>query len=112
MAQDTDIVKCNNYILCKTKLPEWWYSCKGQWLCTNCDIDFGKWQGGKGTLIIKDNVECPICLETKKGISLPKCDHYICIGCFKRCYFNHDNDSDSDDDNKEAYLRKCPLCRL
>jgi hypothetical protein len=35
---------------------------------------------------ISENIECPVCLETKKGIKLPNCNHIICIDCCKYIY--------------------------
>jgi hypothetical protein len=78
--EDVGGIKCKNYELCDTVLPNWWVQCKGKYLCTNCDMHFGK------ILEKSDNIECPICFENKRGISLPKCNHYICIDCLKRCY--------------------------
>ena len=59
---------------------------------------FGKWTDntgkrhtGKGILEIYDSVYCPICLENKRGISQPNCDHKLCIDCFKRCYYGDDD---------------------
>jgi hypothetical protein len=88
-------IKCKNYILCDTVLPKDWVDMKGCYLCTGCDILFGTWgnpengwgNNGKGVLDVIENLDCMICLETKTGISLPKCTHYICIDCFKRCYY-------------------------
>ena len=82
-------IKCKNYEICEAVLPKWWYDCKGRYLCTNCDIFFGTWgvQTGKGELKIYNNLECPICLENKKSISQPFCDHTVCIECFKRCWY-------------------------
>jgi hypothetical protein len=85
-------IKCKNYILCETILPKWWYECKGNYLCTNCHVMFGTWKSemGKGILEITNNIECPICLETKQSISQPRCNHSVCISCFKRCYYGED----------------------
>jgi hypothetical protein len=88
-------IKCKNYILCETVLPKDWVDMKGCYLCTGCDILFGTWgdpengwgNNGKGVLDVIENLDCMICLETKTGVSLPKCTHYICIDCFKRCYY-------------------------
>ena len=33
-----NLLKCRNYDICETSLPLWWWSCKGKYLCTNCDI--------------------------------------------------------------------------
>jgi hypothetical protein len=81
--------KCPNYILCGIVAPQWLFDCCGD-LCTNCDILFGKWAGGKGILETQE-VECPICLEEKLGISQPKCNHFLCIECFKRCHYGDDD---------------------
>ena len=34
-------LKCKNYEICNTILPEWWFDCKGHYLCTNCHMCFG-----------------------------------------------------------------------
>jgi hypothetical protein len=86
-------IKCKNFEICEDILPKWWYDCKGCYICTNCDIQFGTWEGtgvrrtGKGVLPVVDNVECPICLEVKRSITQPNCEHTLCIECFKRCYY-------------------------
>jgi hypothetical protein len=96
--EDGGGIKCKNYELCETVLPKWWFECKGNYLCTNCHMMFGTWkfQGqeyktGKGVLDISDNLECPICLEVKRSISQPNCEHTVCIKCFKRCYYGDDD---------------------
>jgi hypothetical protein len=87
-------IKCKNYELCDTVLPEWWYDCKGNYLCTNCHMLFGTWgtQTGKGELDKFDNKECPICLEVKRCVIQPNCNHTLCIECFKRCYFGYNDE--------------------
>lgn len=94
MAADGEGIKCKNYELCESVLPKWWFECKGSYLCTNCHMAFGTWgnsldggNNGKGILEISDNIECPLCFENKKGISHPRCDHFVCIDCFKRCQY-------------------------
>lgn len=105
-------IKCKNYELCETVLPKWWFECKGNYLCTNCHMLFGTWESqgmqytGKGILEISDNLECPICLDKKRGISQPNCDHTLCINCFKRCHYGKGEEYEN-----EENLRKCPLCR-
>ncbi len=107
-------IKCKNYELCNAVLPDWWYECKEQYICTNCDIDFGTWGNdenahyGKGELIFIDNLECPICLEHKRCVSQPRCQHFVCIDCFKRCHFlDQSNDGSPkfpyDSDIEEEY---------
>lgn len=73
-------IKCKNNEICNNILPTWW-DYKHHYTCTSCDILFG-------TILKKiDTMECPLCFETKKGISYPKCHHMICIDCFKRCFY-------------------------
>jgi hypothetical protein len=91
--EDGGGIKCKNYIICECLLPKWWFECKGHYLCSNCHMMFGTWgiEGnthiGKGILEISDILECPVCLELKKCISQPRCEHSVCIRCFKRCYY-------------------------
>ena len=86
-------IKCKNYILCESILPKWWFECKGHYLCSECHMMFGTWGSGenahtgKGHLEISNNLECPICLEIKTCIMQPRCEHIVCIDCFKRCYY-------------------------
>lgn len=93
---DGDGIKCKNHIVCGAVLPSWWYSCKEHYLCTTCDVMFGTWSSGshvntgKGELSILNDIECPICFETGTGVMQSRCDHCICVKCFKRCYFGSD----------------------
>jgi len=105
METDEGEIKCKNYELCQEKLPGWWFECKGNYLCSGCHMMFGTWkfQGqeyktGKGVLDIIDNIECPVCLDIKRSISQPNCEHTLCIDCFKRCYYGND-----DDENKPKF---------
>jgi hypothetical protein len=90
-------IKCKNYEICDTILPDWWYECKGGVrgvICTNCDVQFGTWESatgvrktGKGVLRVVDSTECPVCLEVKRSITQPNCENTLCIECFKRCHY-------------------------
>ena len=101
-------IKCQNYELCETALPRWWFDCKGNYLCSECHMLFGTWNNeqagiqrtGRGVLEINNNLECPICLDIKKSIQQPNCGHTLCIECFKGCYYSGNEN-----------LSKCPLCR-
>lgn len=92
-------IKCKNYEVCNAVLPMWWYDCKGCYLCTNWVSQFATWSNpeygvyrtGKRELTFADDIECPVCLEIKRCVSQFNCDHYICIGCFKRCYYGDDS---------------------
>lgn len=91
-------IKCKNYEICNELLPDWWFECKGSYLCTNCHNLFGSWghgvnkHEGKGILEFKDNIECPICFEVQKCVSQPRCNHMVCITCFKRCHYGDYSD--------------------
>ena len=88
-------IKCKNYELCDAVLPKDWFEYKCNYLCTNCHMEFGTWGNlnGKGHLKMFDDIECPICLDTKRNIELPNCEHTICIDCFKRCRYGTSIDS-------------------
>jgi hypothetical protein len=73
-------IKCKNFEVCEEILPDWWFETKGNYMCVNCDMT------GFGELIIK-KLDCPICLEHKNCVLLPKCGHSICVECFGRCYY-------------------------
>jgi hypothetical protein len=101
-------IKCMNYLICNEGLPDWWWDCKNNYLCTNCDMLFGPFNNGKGILEIK-MAECPICLEEKKCVTQPRCHHCVCIKCFKRCYYGNPINETFEDN--ESFLKLCPLCR-
>ena len=77
-------MKCMNLELCEGEST----CLRNPNLCINCDMMFGK------SLIFKDDVECPICLESKRGLTQPKCEHEICVECFKNCYYGIYNETD------------------
>jgi hypothetical protein len=96
--EDGGGIKCKNYELCQCILPTWWFDCKDNYLCTNCHMLFGTWgtkdkqyKTGKGVLEIVDTTECPVCLENRRSITQPNCQHTICIECFKRSYYGDDD---------------------
>ena len=80
------IVPCPNVKVCGNyKHQNMLDCCSGR--CLNCDIFLGEWQGGKGNLDFKTIELCYICLEENiEGVSMPKCDHFICVECFKKCF--------------------------
>ena len=45
--EECEGIKCKNYILCESILPNWWFECKGQYLCSECHMMFGTWGSGK-----------------------------------------------------------------
>jgi hypothetical protein len=78
-------IKCKNFKVCKTVFPEYWFETSGSYICTNC------YTMGFGELIMK-KLECPICLEHKNCVLLPKCGHPVCVKCFKRCQYPNSDD--------------------
>ena len=96
--EDGGGIKCKNYEVCERILPKCWFEYKNNYLCSTCHMMFGTWTEhtgkkhiGKGILPIFDNIECCICLEIKKNITQPRCDHLLCITCFRRCYYGDDS---------------------
>jgi|SRR6056300_657232 hypothetical protein len=76
-------------------------------LCLNCARMFRK------ELVFKNDVECPVCFETKRGITLPNCEHAICIECFRDCYYGPDFDEPDfpySKDIEEEYEEYGGLC--
>ena len=90
--------ECPNYILCNTKAPQWYFGCHSG-MCSNCNMLFGTWKGGRGIPVFKET-DCPICLQIKICISQPKCNHFTCIECFRRCHYG---DDEYDIDNKPIF---------
>jgi hypothetical protein len=86
-------VKCKNHEVCRAILPRKYTH--GDYLCVACTMMFGVWFStrsneqhiGWGHLPITDALECPICLEMKRSISQPRCEHTVCIDCFRRCNY-------------------------
>lgn len=87
-----DEIKCKNYELCEHSLSEWWFECKGKYICINCDMFHGN--VNEGILkIFKSSDQCPICLEENKNhVAYPNCNHGVCVDCFPNLngYFNSD----------------------
>ena len=113
--EDGGGIKCKNYIICEAVLPKWWFDCNRGYLCINCDVMFGTWGSGeykhigKGILEMSNNLECPICLEIKECISQPRCNHSVCISCFKRCYYGDENKYENFSFFPQQRLQNCDL---
>lgn len=120
---ETDIIiKCKNYIICNEDIPISFIH-KNEYICTSCDINFGPWRGGKGKLKILEKNDCIICYENKEQIELPKCNHSLCIDCFKKIYYKEqcickcNNKEEHECDACECFANesdptyKCPMCR-
>ena len=97
MSEDSE--PCKNFEFCDGMQPYGWCGEGGHSnsyldsggdpdLCVNCAMMFRK------ELVFKNDVECPICFETKRGITLPKCEHAICIQCFRDCYYGRYDEPD------------------
>lgn len=86
--------ECHNYWLCKEKRPEWVLNCHNS-CCGNCAIEYGKMK--------EPNAEddCPICMETKKLITVTCGKHNTCLECWKKIAENQEGDKPA----------SCPLCR-
>ena len=86
--------------------PKWVYDCNHK-TCMNCAAMWG-------ILEMKEDIECPICMEVGIGVKQLKCDHMTCINCFRRCQYGEETKSppfpysgekedeyDEDPDNKK-----------
>lgn len=82
--------ECHNYWYCKEKRPQWVLSCHNS-CCVYCAVEYGKMK--------QTNVEdeCPICMETKKLITVTCGKHNTCLDCWKKI--------------AEKNPAACPLCR-
>ncbi len=74
-------VKCPNYIICGRLEPQYILWCHKGVCMSPCGILFHNKH-----LQFFENIECPICLETKICVKQLHCDHKICTDCFKRCH--------------------------
>ena len=92
LRDDSFQIKCENYDVCCNTIPECWYECIGNYLCHECNVMFNV-NDGKGVLNFSNNIICPICLEEKRGVSLPRCNHNLCIKCFQRLFYGDDSDT-------------------
>ena len=72
-------MKCPNYLICGHIRPEWFLNCHKGLCMTPCAISFKY-------LHFVENKECPVCLETTICVKQLKCEHLICVECFKRCH--------------------------
>ena len=97
MSEDRE--PCKNFEFCGEMQPLQWCGEGGHSnryldsggdpdLCVNCAVMFRK------ELVFKNEVECPVCFETNRGITLPNCEHAICIQCFRDCYYGKYDEPD------------------
>jgi hypothetical protein len=110
----TGDIKCKNYEFCYDTVLVAPF--KSNYLCDDCNIRYEK------KLEIKENVECPICLEIKRGVLQPRCSHVTCVDCFKLCYYSHeiirpifpylDIKNEYDEDKKNPIWNDYPLIKI
>ncbi len=91
------LIKCPNYIICGSQLPQWVFCCHDN-LCVDCDMIFGKWNEGPGKLNFQEKL-CLNCNEEKLCTKQIKCDNFLCVDCLKKLYFK-ENDEDKEDEEK------------
>jgi len=95
-----EVKKCLNYNLCKIECPGWYFL--NNVMCYECIECFETYICSKEKQERYEIVECPVCLQTKMCITQPRCNHFTCIDCFKRCYYT-DNNFDIDNEPKFPY---------
>jgi hypothetical protein len=81
---------CPNYIVCGSMAPKYILDMQND-LCYYCNDMFVTEKGGNGKLRAIDNVDCPICWDKTRCVTQPRCDHYTCVDCFRRCYYGEDD---------------------
>lgn len=75
--------------LCSELAPNVWFrihTYNGVLICNHC-TEFGLFS--KKPVVVLNHIKCCVCLETKKGIELPSCEHMLCISCCKRIYYGY-----------------------
>lgn len=69
-------IKCKNYKFCGEVLPDWWWQCKGKYICSSCNITWCR------ELEFREAAECAVCYEVKPQVKFPgTCDHWFCCSC-------------------------------
>lgn len=128
---------CPNNSLCGTPKSLYYPDSKNG-LCYHCYAFFGT-REGRGKLEFVGDKECPVCATVTQCVSQPRCGHYSCVECFKRCYitrpeegpfpeypyhnptnqnrrkFKRDVEQWFNDEHQkwvnQKYLRRCHVCR-
>jgi len=107
-------IKCKNHELCHYTVFAAPF--KNNYLCDDCNTEYEK------QLEIKDNIECLICLEIKRGVLQPRCSHFTCVDCFKLCYYSYEivepkfpypelEDEYDDDMSNPKWITEYPLIK-
>lgn len=72
-------VRCPNFEVCDGRMDSQLRTCVN---CTFRRIVRHK----KDILTFADDIDCPVCLECKRGVMNINCDHYVCIECFRELH--------------------------
>lgn len=100
-------IDCLNFIICESNYPQWCSDCH-HGFCVNCSAIFGC----KIQLLEIEKEECCICYEeTTTMAQFPHCRHYVCILCYKKIYYDNEEQDDEDNYNQNDKLTSCPFCR-
>ena len=81
-------VKCSYNIICGNQQPQWILN-ENDDLCVYCNINGLECRTTHSEVIIHSNKECPICLEEKDCVQYIKCDHHVCVSCYKQCFSDY-----------------------
>ena len=93
--QDGDIICLNNEICDSGYMPIQNLQCRSGELCFNCAVIYSNHCDYRtGILEFKNDIDCCICLENKRGVKFPNCNHYICIDDFKRCIYGEERQNE------------------
>ncbi len=86
---DCTLVKCPNYDICKSELPEYLIGCYRGY-CLNCDMKRNS-NNDVNIFTKKSEIkeECPVCLENNYIYKLMECNHYLCGDCIHNLYYTN-----------------------
>ena len=83
--------KCTYHTICNNLSPEWLFNANDK-MCLYCSVNRLGCKTTPSEVLIYKNKECPICLEEKDCVQYKNCEHHICIGCYKMCFKEYDED--------------------
>lgn len=111
----TLLLRCPNHRVCGNLVSEGHMELYNG-MCLYCSMYIGEWCGGR-KLAWRNIEDCCVCYEENlTGVSIPWCDHFVCVECFKKLFrclsdeWNEQSENDTDVVDTLALMR-CPLCR-
>ena len=94
--------KCVYHIICNNIAPEWILNDHDK-MCIYCHVNGLECKTNSSEVLIYKNKECPVCLEKKDCVQYIKCNHHICVGCYKTCFKEYDENEPKFPYSDEVY---------